>query len=67
MRFALYGGDVNQDYTVDASDLSETENAAAGSSGGYINTDVTGDDYVDGSDLSLVENNAAAGVSTIIP
>jgi subtilisin-like proprotein convertase family protein len=63
IRFALYSGDVNQDETIDASDLSAVENDAAASLSGYVNTDVTGDDFVDGADLSIVENNLGISVS----
>lgn len=65
VRFALYSGDVNQDETIDATDLSSVENDASVSAGGYINTDVTGDNFVDGGDLSIVENNI--GIFTMYP
>lgn len=65
--FALYGGDVNQDGTIDAADLSEAENDANNSLTGYVNTDVTGDDFVDGGDVSLIENNVVLGISVIAP
>ena len=67
VRFAIFSGDVNQDGTVDAGDLSQVENDAANSISGYVNSDVTGDDFVDAGDLSIVENNAAAGVYAIMP
>ena len=65
--FALYSGDVNQDGTIDASDVSETDNDASASLSGYISTDVTGDDFVDAADVSIVDNNAFTGVSVIAP
>ena len=65
--FALYSGDVNQDGTIDASDVSETDNDASASLSGYIRTDVTGDDFVDAADVSIVDNNAFTGVSVITP
>ena len=61
--FAMYSGDVNQDETIDASDLSLVENDVALSLSGYVNTDVTGDNFVDGGDLSIVENNIGISVS----
>ena len=67
VRFAIYGGDVNQDGTVDASDLSETYNDANNSLSGYVSTDVTGDDFVDATDMSLVDNNTFNSVSVITP
>lgn len=38
----MYSGDVNQDGTVDASDVSIIDNDAANFAGGYIVTDLTG-------------------------
>ncbi|MBK7445946.1 MAG: hypothetical protein IPJ45_07985 [Ignavibacteria bacterium] len=66
-KFAFYGGDINQDGTIDATDVSSVDNAALSSLSGYVRTDVTGDGFVDGSDLSLAENNAYAGINAIIP
>ncbi|MBL8008380.1 MAG: FG-GAP repeat protein [Ignavibacteria bacterium] len=67
VRFAIFSGDVNQDGTIDASDLSAVENDALNSVSGYIPADVTGDDYVDAGDLSIVENNASLGVNAVTP
>ena len=65
--FAFYRGDLNQDGTIDASDLSEVENAASQSLSGYLNADLTGDDFVDAGDVSIVENNVSLGVYVITP
>jgi subtilisin-like proprotein convertase family protein len=67
IRFALYSGDVNQDGTIDASDLSNVENDAADALSGYISTDLTGDDFVDGTDVSIVDNNITLGINVISP
>ena len=67
VRFGLYSGDINQDGTIDAGDLSQVENDAANSLSGYVQSDVTGDDFVDAGDVSVVENNAALGVSVVTP
>ncbi len=67
VRFAFFSGDVNQDGTIDASDLSETDNDAFNSVSGYVSTDVTGDDFVDAGDVSIVENNVALGINVITP
>lgn len=64
-RYCIYSGDVNQDGTIDASDLSLVENDAGISLSGYVNTDLTGDDFVDVGDISIVENNL--GVNSITP
>ncbi len=67
VRFAIYSGDINQDGTVDASDLSDTDNDALNSLSGYVRTDVTGDDFVDAGDVSIVDNNAINSISLIRP
>lgn len=66
-RWCIFGGDVNQDGTIDASDISLVENDASTGTSGYVNSDVTGDNFVDGSDLSLADNNALTGVSSVTP
>ncbi|HMS66307.1 MAG TPA: dockerin type I domain-containing protein, partial [Ignavibacteria bacterium] len=67
LRFGMFSGDVNQDGTVDAGDLSEVENNVSIGTEGYVPTDLNGDDIVDASDLSIVENNVALGVSAVTP
>ena len=67
VRYGVYSGDIDQDGTIDATDLSTAENDAASSLTGYVSSDVTGDDYVDAGDLSIVENNASLGVNAITP
>ena len=67
VRFAMFSGDPNQDGTIDASDLSETDNDAFNSASGYVRTDVTGDDFVDAGDVSIVDNNAFNSVSAVTP
>ncbi|MGB4853245.1 MAG: hypothetical protein WBQ38_13100, partial [Ignavibacteria bacterium] len=67
VRFAIYSGDINQDGTIDASDVSETDNDAFSSVSGYVRTDVTGDDFVDAGDVSIVDNNAFNAVSVVTP
>lgn len=66
-KWTIYSGDVNQDGTVDASDISLVDNDAYSSVSGYVNTDVNGDDFVDATDLSIVDNNAYNSVIVIIP
>jgi len=66
-EYCFYSGDVNQDGTIDASDVSETDNDAFSSLSGYVRTDVTGDDFVDAADVSIVDNNAFNSVSVISP
>ncbi len=67
IRFAIFGGDVNQDGTVDATDLSAIDNAASVFVSGYVVTDLTGDNFVDGTDFAIADNNAATFVSLVRP
>jgi len=67
VRFAVYSGDVNQDGSVDVSDVIDISNDAANFVSGYVVTDVTGDDFVDSSDLLLTFNNSTNFVSVITP
>ena len=67
VRFGIYSGDINQDGTIDATDVSNADNDAFNSVGGYVNTDVTGDNFVDAADVSIVDNNAFNSASVISP
>jgi hypothetical protein len=67
LLFAIYSGDVNQDGTVDATDMSSIDNDASNFVGGYVVTDLTGDDFVDGTDFAIADNNAANFVGVITP
>ncbi len=67
VAFAVYSGDVNQDRTVDATDVSLIDNDAQNFVGGYVATDLTGDDFVDGTDFAIADNNAANFVSAVLP
>ena len=67
IRFAIFSGDVNQDETVDATDLSLIDNDAFNFVGGYVSTDLTGDEFVDATDFAIADNNAANFVSAILP
>ena len=67
VRFAIYSGDVNQDGTVDASDVSLIDNNAQNFTSGYVVTDLTGDNFVDATDFAIADNNAASFVSVVQP
>jgi len=67
VRHAFFSGDVNQDGTVDATDLSQIDNDAANFIVGYILTDLTGDDFVDATDAAIADNNAFNFVSVVRP
>lgn len=65
-KYCIYSGDLNQDEIIDASDLSEVDNASyEGLTGRYLNSDVNGNGYVDATDVSIVDNNRS--VITISP
>ena len=57
-KFAIYGGDINQDGTADATDLQITENDAYNFAFGYNESDCSGDGASDASDMQIIENNA---------
>lgn len=65
--YAFYTGDINQDGTVDASDLSMIDNAVTGFLTGYLNEDVSGDNFVDATDYAYADNNAKKFVSVSKP
>ncbi|MBX7041523.1 MAG: FG-GAP-like repeat-containing protein [Ignavibacteria bacterium] len=65
--FAFYSGDVNQDGTIDATDISAIDNDVQNFVAGYVVTDLTGDDFVDGTDFVIADNNAANFISVIRP
>lgn len=67
VKFAFYGGDVNQDDIVDGTDGVLIDNDAAIFNTGYLVTDLNGDEVIDGSDAVIADNNAANFVSAFIP
>jgi len=67
ITYAIFSGDVNQDGTIDLSDIVSTYNDANNFLTGYRNTDVTGDNYVDLSDIVLIFNNSNNFVSVMRP
>lgn len=58
-RYAMFGGDVNQDGSADVADLLDVFNDASAFITGYAATDVTGDYIVDSGDLLLTYRNSA--------
>ncbi len=65
--FALYGGDVNQDGTIDGTDLSLIDNDINNFETGYRSTDINGDLFIDATDAAVADNNANLFVSIIKP
>ena len=67
-RWCFYSGDVDQDGTIDGTDLQTIDNDAYNFIfGQLLNTDLNGDDFVDGGDFLLADNNAANFISVIRP
>ncbi|MBK8552585.1 MAG: proprotein convertase P-domain-containing protein [Ignavibacteria bacterium] len=67
VRFAIYGGDVNQNESVDLTDILTVFNSAADFVTGYDQSDVTGDNIVDLADIVLVFNNSRNFVHAFVP
>lgn len=65
--YLIYGGDVNQDGSVDTGDMTPVDNAASEYSIGYLPTDVNGDGVIDTADVTVVDNNGATYVSVSAP
>ncbi|HRW70591.1 dockerin type I domain-containing protein, partial [Lentimicrobium sp.] len=66
-KYVIYGGDVNQDGSVDTADMTPVDNDASAFATGYLATDVNGDGTIDTGDMTIIDNNAAAFVSSITP
>ena len=66
-KYCIYAGDVNQDGSVDESDLNSIGIAASDYYAGFLTMDVNGDGIVDALDLVMTDNNAAAFVAAKKP
>ncbi len=66
-KWCFFSGDVNQDGSVDLSDLIEVDNDNANFVTGYVPSDVNGDNNSDLSDMIIVDNNNAAFVGKVTP
>jgi len=66
-RYLIFGGDANQDGSVDTGDYTPVVNDAARYVRGYIFTDIDGNGSVDTGDYSIMVNNATRYVRTIHP
>ncbi|MBS1518734.1 MAG: endonuclease [Bacteroidetes bacterium] len=66
-KYCLFSGDVNQDGTIDLTDLSLIDNDAFNFISGYTVTDINGDDIVDLTDASITDNNAYNFIGKITP
>jgi len=67
VKFALYSGDVNQDGTIDLSDVIQIYNGTKNFLTGYVVIDLTGNEIVDLTDLLIAYNNSVEFVSVVKP
>jgi hypothetical protein len=65
--YLIYGGDVDQDGFVGASDMATVDNQSAAFGMGYIVEDVDGDGFVGASDMAIIDNNSANFIFAITP
>ncbi|MBL7905601.1 MAG: choice-of-anchor J domain-containing protein [Bacteroidales bacterium] len=65
--YAIFGGDVNQDGTVDTSDMTDVDNDATNYVAGYVPSDVDGNGGTDTSDMTIVDNNSTLYVGAVTP
>lgn len=67
VRFGTYGGDVNQDGYVDATDALIVDNDISNFATGYLKSDANGDYSTDATDALIVDNNATIFAAKITP
>jgi len=66
-KYCIYSGDINQDGSIDVSDVILVYNSANNNGFGYIKTDLNGDYFVDVTDLLIAYNNSINIISIIRP
>ncbi|MDZ4712034.1 MAG: CARDB domain-containing protein [bacterium] len=66
-KWVMFGGDQNQDGTVDVVDIVNVYNDASNFNSGYVKTDLNGDDFVDVADVLITYNNSSQFVSKVTP
>jgi hypothetical protein len=66
-KWCLFSGDVNQDGSVDLTDMIAVDNDNANFFSGYIPTDINGDNQTDLSDMIIADNISSAFISKIVP
>ncbi len=65
--YAIYGGDVNQDGSVDGGDVTPFDNDQFNYVTGYVVTDINGDATIDSGDGTIIDNNQFNYISAILP
>lgn len=66
-RYLIWGGDIDQDDFVGASDMAMVDNQSAAFGMGYITEDVDGDGFVGASDMAIIDNNSSNFIFAIFP
>ncbi len=67
VRFGLYSGDVNQDGSVNLTDIISIANNSSNFVNGYVNTDLNFDNTTNLTDILIASNNSSSFVHRIIP
>ncbi|MBK8983678.1 MAG: hypothetical protein IPM38_15515 [Ignavibacteria bacterium] len=65
--WSFYGGDANQDGSVDVTDISLIDNDSFNFATGYLVTDIDCNDVIDLSDIAVTDNNALNFVGEVTP
>ncbi|MEO8446449.1 MAG: SBBP repeat-containing protein [bacterium] len=67
LRYGIYNGDINQDETIDVTDVVGVFNDINNFISGYTATDLTGDNFTDVTDLLIAYNNSVNFVAVSKP
>ena len=65
--FLIYGGDINQDQSVDFGDYGDLDIGSTNGDIGYYATDINGDSSVDFGDYSVLDTNSTLGIFSVHP
>ncbi|MBK9332669.1 MAG: hypothetical protein IPM96_09795 [Ignavibacteria bacterium] len=66
-KWSFYGGDANQDGSIDVTDISLIDNDSFNFASGYLVTDIDCNDVIDLSDIAFTDNNALNFVGEVTP
>ena len=65
--YVIYGGDTNQDGSIDTGDMTPVDNDSGNYAAGYLVTDINGDGTIDTADMTIVDNNSANYIGSAHP
>ena len=65
--YLIYGGDVNQDGSIDSMDFTNVDNDSKIIMKGYLPSDVNGDGIIDSLDFNLIDNNNKKIIKSKLP